>query len=75
MGIEWHVLVDGDDAGRKYAATVKGLVNNDGEQVRQHLTELPALDMEHFMYREGFEAVFYRVAQLPDGVHMNMRRF
>ncbi|ELY3982315.1 ATP-dependent endonuclease [Cronobacter muytjensii] len=74
MGIDWHVLVDGDDAGRKYAATVKGLVNHDSEQVRQHLTELPALDMEHFMYREGFETVFYRVAQLPDGVHMNMRR-
>ncbi|EOV9655783.1 ATP-dependent endonuclease [Cronobacter turicensis] len=74
MGIEWHVLVDGDDAGRKYAATVKGIVNNDSEQVRQHLTELPAPDMEHFMYREGFDAVFYRVAQLPETVHMNMRR-
>ena len=74
MGIEWHVLVDGDDAGRKYAATVKSIVNNDSEQVRQHLTELPAPDMEHFMYREGFDAVFYRVAQLPETVHMNMRR-
>ncbi|WP_105602966.1 ATP-dependent endonuclease [Cronobacter sakazakii] len=74
MGIEWHVLVDGDDAGRKYSATVKSIVNNDGEQVRQHLTELPAPDMEHFMYREGFDAVFYRVAQVPETVHMNMRR-
>ena len=25
MGIEWHVLVDGDEAGKKYAATVRGL--------------------------------------------------
>lgn len=74
MGIEWHVLVDGDEAGKKYAATVRGLVNNDRELERQHLTELPALDMEHFMYRQGFDDVYHRVAQLPDGVPMNMRR-
>ncbi|MCS5931506.1 hypothetical protein LNQ03_05820 [Klebsiella pneumoniae subsp. pneumoniae] len=23
MGIQWHVLVDGDEAGKKYAATVQ----------------------------------------------------
>lgn len=74
MGIEWHVLVDGDEAGRKYAATVRSLVNNDKELTRLHLSELPALDMEHFMYRQGFADVYHRVAQLPDDVAMNMRR-
>lgn len=74
MGIEWHVLVDGDEAGKKYAATVRGLVNNDRELARQHLTELPALDMEHFMYRQGFDDVYHRVAQIPADVPMNMRR-
>lgn len=72
MGIEWHVLVDGDEAGKKYAATVRGLLHNDRE--RDRLTALPALDMEHFMYRQGFADVFHRVAQLPDKVPMNMRR-
>ena len=52
MGIEWHVLVDGDEAGKKYAATVRSLLNNDREAEREHLTALPALDMEHFMYRQ-----------------------
>jgi len=70
MGIQWHVLVDGDEAGKKYAATVRGLLNND----RDHLTSLPALDMEHFMYRQGFDDVYHRVAQIPDNVPMNMRR-
>ena len=74
MGIEWHVLVDGDEAGKKYAATVRGLLNNNRELERQHLTELPAMDMEHFMYRQGFSDVYHRVAQLPEGVPMNMRR-
>ena len=71
MGIQWHVLVDGDEAGKKYAATVRGLLNNDRELERDHL---PALDMEHFMYRQGFDDVYHRVAQIPDNVPMNMRR-
>ncbi len=74
MGIEWHVLVDGDEAGKKYAATVCGLLNNDHELERVHLTTLPAMDMEHFMYRQGFDDVYHRVAQIPDNVPMNMRR-
>lgn len=74
MGIEWYVLVDGDEAGKKYAATVRGLLDNDRERTRDHLTELPALDMEHFMYREGFADVYHRVAQLPPNVPMNTRR-
>ncbi|EPE1907784.1 ATP-dependent endonuclease [Klebsiella pneumoniae] len=74
MGIQWHVLVDGDEAGKKYAATVRSLLNNDRELERDHLTSLPALDMEHFMYRQGFDDVYHRVAQIPDNVPMNMRR-
>lgn len=74
MGIEWHVLVDGDEAGKKYAATVRGVLNNDRELERHHLTTLPALDMEHFMYKQGFSNVYHRVAQIPENVPMNMRR-
>lgn len=74
MGIEWHVLVDGDEAGKKYAATVRGLLNDDKMLERDHLTALPAMDMEHFMYRQGFDDVYHRVAQLPINIPMNMRR-
>ncbi len=74
MGIQWHVLADGDEAGKKYAATVRGLLEQDSALEREHLTLLPALDMEHFMYRQGFGDVYHRVAQIPEGVPMNMRR-
>jgi putative ATP-dependent endonuclease of OLD family len=74
MGIEWHVLVDGDEAGKKYAATVRGILDDNPQHLRDHLTALPALDMEHFMYRQGFSDVFHRIAQLPVGVPMNTRR-
>ncbi|PKH24302.1 ATP-dependent endonuclease [Enterobacterales bacterium CwR94] len=74
MGIEWHVLTDGDQAGKKYAETARGLLRHGDNPERHHLTVLPALDMEHFLYREGFSDVFHRMAQLPDNVPMNTRR-
>ncbi|WP_409308982.1 ATP-dependent endonuclease [Pectobacterium sp. B1J-3] len=74
MGIEWHVLVDGDDAGKKYAATAKSMLSAPGENERDHLTVLPALDMEHYMYREGFSHVYHRVAQLPEKVPLSMHK-
>ncbi|BDH46518.1 hypothetical protein TUM12370_25620 [Salmonella enterica subsp. enterica serovar Choleraesuis] len=74
MGIDWHVLADGDEAGRKYSATARGMLDNDKSRERVHLTTLPAPDMEHFLYREGFRNVYHRVAQLPDNVPMNNRR-
>lgn len=74
MGIEWHVLVDGDEAGKRYAATVQAAMADDIAHLRDHLTALPALDMEHFMYRQGFSDVFHRAAQLPPDVPMNIHR-
>lgn len=71
MGIEWHALVDGDEAGKKYANTVRGLLNGDDE--RDRLTALPARDMEHFMFKEGFSDVYYRVASIPPKMHIPMR--
>nr|WP_154325140.1 ATP-dependent endonuclease [Pantoea sp. 201603H] len=74
MGIEWHVLTDGDDAGKKYAATARSMLNHLSEDESLHLTMLPALDMEHFLYKHGFSNVYHRMAQLPAGVPMNLRR-
>jgi putative ATP-dependent endonuclease of OLD family len=52
---------------------VRSLLNNEREEERDHLTMLPAMDMEHFMYRQGFDDVFHRVAMVPVDVPMNMR--
>ncbi|MFC3395893.1 ATP-dependent endonuclease [Brenneria rubrifaciens] len=75
MGIEWHVLVDGDDAGKKYAALAKSMLSvTQGDSERDHLTVLPASDMEHYMYREGFSHVYHRIAQLPEKVPLSMHK-
>ena len=62
MGIEWYVLTDGDEAGRKYAETVKSMLLED-EHPSQRLTVLPRIDIENFFYSEGFENVFIRLAR------------
>jgi putative ATP-dependent endonuclease of OLD family len=74
MGIEWHALVDGDEAGRKYAGTVRGMLDNHEDNERDRLTALPAPDMEHFMFREGFSPVYYRVASVPSNAQMPVRK-
>ncbi|TNH06215.1 DUF2813 domain-containing protein [Testudinibacter sp. TR-2022] len=61
MGIEWFVLTDGDSAGWKYSDTVKNLLEAN-ESVHSRLLTLPKRDIEHFFYSEGFENVFYRLA-------------
>ena len=73
LGIEWHVLVDGDEAGRKYAATVASLVENHDDILRDRLTALPALDIENYLYRNGFEDVYRRAAGTPEHAPISAR--
>ncbi|UIL51220.1 MULTISPECIES: ATP-dependent nuclease [Pantoea] len=73
MGIAWHVLTDGDEAGNKYAATARSqLQPHDSEQ--QHLTQLPAWDIENFLFQQGFREVYLETAHLPLNVKMSARR-
>lgn len=74
MGIEWHTLVDGDEAGKKYAATVKEFATKRNDAERDRLTRLPAVDMEHFLYKEGFRHVYHEVAGVPDNEKWPTRR-
>ncbi|SES77212.1 ATP-dependent nuclease [Thorsellia anophelis] len=72
LGIEWHVLTDGDEAGKRYSQTALSFAPKHDEARR--LTTLPAFDMEHFMYRSGFMHVYKRVAQLPESPHLSARK-
>ncbi len=63
FGIDWHVVTDGDSAGKKYSATVINMLGHD--QQRHRLTELPDKDIEHFLYSHGFEFFFKDMAKIP----------
>ncbi|MEQ4673762.1 DUF2813 domain-containing protein [Providencia vermicola] len=74
MGIEWHVLTDGDEAGRKYAATATHYANKINSPDRDRLTMLTAPDMEHFLYREGFKSLYHEIADIPENARVSTRR-
>lgn len=60
LGINFHVITDGDEAGHKYAQTVAQSVGSN--HLKKHLTILPHKDIEHFLYVNGFSDVFIRCA-------------
>ena len=73
MGIAWHVLTDGDEAGNKYAATARSQLQPHDNQPL-HLTQLPALDIENFLFQQGFRDIYLQTAHLPLNVKMSARR-
>ena len=72
LGIEWHLVADGDPAGRKYADRVRALLNDDNE--RERLTVLPAKDIEHFLFKKGYEPLFRQLANLADNDQIPIRK-
>ena len=64
FGIGWHLLTDGDGSGQKYAQGVRSLLR--GEREEDHLTVLPRIDIEHYLYDNGLESVFRQEAQIYD---------
>ncbi|OCH26673.1 ATP-dependent endonuclease [Aliivibrio fischeri] len=62
LHIEWHVVTDGDPAGKKYAFAVKSQLENQHE--RHRLTELPHKDIEHYLYHHGFEELFRTLSNI-----------
>ena len=64
LNIDWHVVTDGDAAGKKYAATVRTQLGQNMEKHR--LTELPDKDIENYLYHNGFEKFFRGMINLPE---------
>ncbi|RKS87161.1 putative ATP-dependent endonuclease of OLD family [Orbus hercynius] len=70
MGIQWHVLTDGDTAGKKYADTVNSLCPVEGN-INNYLTVLPARDIENFLFKNGFSHV-YKMASYGTSEHIDL---
>ena len=62
FAIEWHLLADGDDAGRHYADAARAFVRRGEEPDR--ITLLPDRDIEHCFWRHGHAVTFLDVAGL-----------
>jgi putative ATP-dependent endonuclease of OLD family len=56
LGIEWHVLADGDDAGNKYVATATQFLGTDPSPDR--ITQTTQRDIEHSLWHAGHNQVY-----------------
>ncbi|CZF84198.1 DUF2813 domain-containing protein [Grimontia marina] len=68
LGIEWHVIADGDMAGQKYAHTARSKL--DGEKEKHRLTLLPDRDIEHYLFSHGYEPLFREMAKAEGDTHI-----
>ena len=62
LGIEWHVLTDGDSAGENYGNTARGYLENDNDSER--LTVLSERDIEHCFWQFGYDEVYKKYSRL-----------
>jgi putative ATP-dependent endonuclease of OLD family len=56
LGIPWHILCDGDAAGRSYAETAASCLA--GRPARDHITRLDERDIEHCLWHNGYAHVY-----------------
>ena len=60
LGIEWHLLSDGDDSGVAFAADAARQLRKGRK--RDHVTHLERRDMEMLLWHQGFADVYLRAA-------------
>lgn len=66
LGIKWHVICDGDEAGLKYQQRAQRLLH--GRDEHRHITMLNERDIEHYLWQNGF-ADSYKTAATPRNVN------
>lgn len=66
LGIKWHLVADGDDAGKEYVKAAKDRL--DTRQDADHISILPASNMDVLLCYSGYGAPYCRglVAQPPN---------
>lgn len=60
LGIEWHLLADGDAAGQAYVGQARKQLR--GAKAKDRITIMPNRDVEHYLWNTGFADVIRRTA-------------
>ncbi|QOC23707.1 DUF2813 domain-containing protein [Wenzhouxiangella sp. AB-CW3] len=61
LGIEWHLLTDGDAAGRSYVERARSLFGESDDE-RERITRLDEPTLEQCFHDHGYAPVFQRLA-------------
>ncbi len=68
LGIGWHVLIDGDEAGQRYEDIIQKFANK--HELKDPITRLEHKDIEHLFWHNGFKKEYIKAAQrLNDPEH------
>ncbi|MFQ5538228.1 MAG: ATP-dependent endonuclease [Gemmatimonadota bacterium] len=66
LGIQWHLLADGDDSGKGYVEEARSRIPR-GSEADRHITQLHHRDMERLFWHSGYADVYRKAAGLPSG--------
>ncbi|MEP0132083.1 MAG: DUF2813 domain-containing protein [Eudoraea sp.] len=61
LGIGWHVLVDGDEAGQRYEKQIQDFASK--HNIKNPTTRLKQKDIEHMFWYNGFKKEYIKAAQ------------
>ena len=66
FGIPWHLIADGDEAGRHYVGKARRMLH--GRSEARQITFLAEPDLEHHLWAHGYEVVYRQAAgKVPEG--------
>jgi putative ATP-dependent endonuclease of OLD family len=71
LGIEWHLLADGDYAGKSYLTAARQLIHHYDYETR--LTQLREQDIEYYFWNHGYADVYIRHSRISPGEAKNMK--
>jgi len=63
LGIEWHLLADGDAAGHNYVVSARAYLK--GRPIEDRITMLEEPDVEHCLFRHGYADTYRTLAGVP----------
>lgn len=61
LGIGWHVLIDGDEAGQRYEKRIQDFASK--HNIKNPTTKLKQKDIEHLFWHNGFKKEYIKAAQ------------
>ncbi len=63
LGIEWHLLADGDEAGHHYVMSARAHLK--GRPIEDRITMLEEPDVEHCLFHHGYADIYRTLAGAP----------
>ncbi len=72
LGIEWHVLADGDTAGKAYVETARHFANQSGDDLNLRFTRFREKDIEHHLFANGYAGTYIEYSGIPPAIGQNM---